>query len=46
MKKVRPSEKLSKEIDGILSGQVSEDEDVLGSIIQQKRSDRQNYLIL
>ena len=35
MKKVPPSEKLRKEIDEILSGQVGEDEDVLGSLIER-----------
>ena len=35
MKKVPPSEKLRKEIEGILSGQVSEDEDVLGLLIER-----------
>jgi putative transposase len=35
MKKVPPSEKLRKEIDEILSGQVSEDEDVFGLLIER-----------
>jgi putative transposase len=35
MKKVPPSEKLRKEIDEILSGQVGKDEDVLGLLIER-----------
>jgi hypothetical protein len=35
MKKVPPSEKLRKDIDEILSGNVSEDEDVLGLLIER-----------
>ena len=35
MKKVPPSEKLRKEIDEILSGQVGKDEDVLGLSIDR-----------
>jgi len=35
MQKVPPSEKLRKEIDEILSGQVSEDEDLFGLLIER-----------
>jgi transposase-like protein len=35
MKKVPPSEKLRKEIDEILAGNGSEDEDVLGALIER-----------
>jgi hypothetical protein len=35
MKKVPPSEKLCKEIEGILSGQVTEDEGVLGLLLER-----------